>query len=396
MDKRERKRVLHYYQGGLRVANRMLRQAEAADALYDVALVYSDDVEERNGRAYEQFRITFVEAARPRPGMSPLWKLPRFIWRVGRLLRTLLRQDADLFHPHQQSSVLVTLLWTVFSRAPVVFDPHDMNIHAKDRRGWVARIQRWLERRVVRRSRGILVVSQGMRDFYAKTYPDTPVYLLPNLPAREVADATMITDAEESDGSHAGLIKRERLPVGAVRAIGEADNVTLDVFGFGPDSYEAEVRQFVETQGYRNIRMRGSYSEQDIVPRLRDFDYFILPYWIQNENVSICMPNKLYQALCAGLPLIASDMAEIGRLIRENDVGHVFPNGDYAGLSSVLAELDRGGDAFPRQRACVRKLAREMLNYDRYADTLFQAYATALGSRDPAGTDVNGRTGGRD
>lgn len=388
-----RKSILHYYVGNIGMANRVLRQSEAAVGDYDVTIVYRCEKEEKQHRANDRFKVIFEKKTRPRPNVSPIWKAPRFLFNELRLFWRLLRQKADIFHPHQHSSLPVASLWVLFTKKPVVFDPHDMNMHDENRRGVLPTVQRWLERLVIRRAGAVLVVSEGMREFYERKYAGTPVYLLPNLPARTGArmpPTEDVEDQEERSGAasgpvrlvYAGLINTDRLPMEVVRAIGRCEKrVALDILGFSQTGYDDNIRRCIYEESFKNIFLRGRYSESDIVSHLRAYDYFILPYCIQNENILHCMPNKVYQALAAGLPLIASGLIEVGNLIRSNGIGYVFEDGDYDTLANLLGRLDTSSREYLEQRSRVREVARKVLDYEAYHSELMSAYAAALRSR---------------
>jgi glycosyltransferase involved in cell wall biosynthesis len=57
------------------------------------------------------------------------------------------------------------------------------------------------------------------------------------------------------------------------------------------------------------------------------------------RNHEYALPNKLFEYLMAGLPVVVSDLPEMGGLAREYDVGRVVPPEDPAVLAEVLSEL---------------------------------------------------------
>jgi glycosyltransferase involved in cell wall biosynthesis len=385
----KRKSVLHYYVGDLNIANRMLRQAEAASEAYDITVVYRSEREDKGHWANGRFQTIFVPKVKQTPSVASPWQLPRFLYQELRLFLQLVKLNADLFHPHQHSSLLLTCLWLFFTGKPVVFDPHDMHIHDKNKRSILVILKRWLDNLVANRSGAILVVSEGMRDVYKQKYPDKPIYILPNLPASLDKTNTQIEQSKKNYARtvkpaqpiqlvYAGLIKRDRLPLELIEIIGEQDKVvSLDLFGFSPDDYEDTIHHLVHEKGFKNILFHGPYNESDIVSQLLQYDYFILPFRIQSDNIRYCMPNKIYQALAAGLPIIASDMVEVSKLVIDNEIGYIFKDGDYAAFAEILKRLDISGQAFARQRQRVWQVAETLLDYEAYRCQLLSAYETA-------------------
>jgi glycosyltransferase involved in cell wall biosynthesis len=377
--------ILHYYVGDLHIANRMLRQAEAASSEYDVTLVYRAEQENREHWANGRFRIIFAPRAKQTRSAATLWHITAFLYQELQLFWQLRNLNADIFHPHQHSSLLITCLWLLFIRRPVIFDPHDMYIHDESRRSLQTKIKRWVEKFIVRRSYGVLTVSKGMRDLYHKLYPDKAVYLLTNLPAfTPFAQNGKQNDAPMDPAApiqlvYAGLIKPERLPLALIEAIGNSVKpIALDILGFSLTDYDQRIMACIEANQFHNISLKGAYKEEDIVERIRPYHYLILPYQIINDNILYCMPNKIYQALAAGLPIIASNMVEISRLVQNHQIGYIYPDGNYAALATILAQLDIIGDEYKEQRRRVSQAAAKMLNYSAYQEELLKAYETAL------------------
>jgi glycosyltransferase involved in cell wall biosynthesis len=382
--------ILHYYVGDLHIANRMLRQAEAASAEYDVTLVYRAKWENSEHWANGRFRTIFAPKAKQSPSSATFWYIPDFLYQEWRLFLRLLRLNPDIFHPHQHSSLLITCLWLLFSQKPVVFDPHDMHIHDENRRGLQVRSKRWLEQFVIRWSRAVAVVSDGMRTFYQTNYPDKPIYLLPNLPTLNHDSPGNIPDGHKvfplMDSAkdmiklvYAGLIKPERLPLEVIKTIGGSKRpITLDIFGFSSTGYDAVISRYIQEERFHNVSLQGPYNESDVIERIRPYHYFVLPFQIVDENIRYCMPNKIYQALAAGLPIIASNMVEISKLVENHQIGYIYPDGDYTALATILAQLDITGSEYKEQHGRVCEAAAERLNYSAYQKELLKAYETAL------------------
>jgi glycosyltransferase involved in cell wall biosynthesis len=366
----------------------MLRQAEAASEVYDITILYRSEEKNKEHWANGRFQTIFMPKAEYTPKTASMWRVPGFFYQELRVLRQLLQLNADIFHPHQHSSLLVTLLWILLTGKPVIFDPHDMHIHNLSPRTLQIKVKRWLESFIVQRASAVLVVSSGIQSIYQRKYPGISVYLLPNLPAfnNDLSIFNASTDNPQTGSMnniirlvYAGLIKPDRLPLELFKTIGQSHKpVTLDVLGFSPTNYDEIVARYIQAEGFNNIVFRGPYNEVDIIKRLRPYHYFILPFEITTDNIRYCMPNKIYQALAACLPIIASNMVEISRLVQNHQIGYIYPDGNYAALATILAQLDIIGDEYKEQRRRVSQAAAKMLNYSAYQEELLKAYETAL------------------
>jgi glycosyltransferase involved in cell wall biosynthesis len=71
------------------------------------------------------------------------------------------------------------------------------------------------------------------------------------------------------------------------------------------------------------------------------------------------LPNKLYEYMMAGVPIIASDLPEIARVIREYDIGRLVDPDDPSSIAAAIRGMaaDRGALAESGRRARQAALA---------------------------------------
>jgi glycosyltransferase involved in cell wall biosynthesis len=81
-----------------------------------------------------------------------------------------------------------------------------------------------------------------------------------------------------------------------------------------------------------------------------------------SPNHEMALPNKLFEYLHAGLPLVVSDAGEIARFVMSNRVGESVRSGDHADrartLTTVLANHDRYVEPV-RRRELVRRYSMQ-------------------------------------
>lgn len=87
-------------------------------------------------------------------------------------------------------------------------------------------------------------------------------------------------------------------------------------------------------------------------------------------NHRLAMPNKLFHAVSLGVPMVATDVGELGAAVRRYGLGTTYRPGDAADLVRACRELADGhADAVSRVRA-----ARAALSWEHDAATLTALY----------------------
>jgi glycosyltransferase involved in cell wall biosynthesis len=96
---------------------------------------------------------------------------------------------------------------------------------------------------------------------------------------------------------------------------------------------------------------------------------------IQPTSLShrMSLPNKLFEYVAAGMPLIATDLPVMGPLVRDEGIGEVVPPGDVKAIAAALRRL-----ADPARNAEVRKRVRAFgkhTNWEQERRVLEDVYA---------------------
>ena len=95
-----------------------------------------------------------------------------------------------------------------------------------------------------------------------------------------------------------------------------------------------------------------------------------------NLNNRLATPNKFYEAMAAGIPLVTCRELLLGNFVAEAGIGVAFPWGDWHGLRRLVAELR---DA-PGERAAMGARARALAE-KRFGWTVCEARLAELYSR---------------
>jgi glycosyltransferase involved in cell wall biosynthesis len=98
----------------------------------------------------------------------------------------------------------------------------------------------------------------------------------------------------------------------------------------------------------------------------------VIPYQDTCLNYRFCTPNKLFEFIAAALPVVASDLPEIARMIYEQGNGLVGNTADPASLAALIAKaLEPTTHANLKSHA---EAARKRVNWnsegDRFAENV--------------------------
>jgi glycosyltransferase involved in cell wall biosynthesis len=116
-----------------------------------------------------------------------------------------------------------------------------------------------------------------------------------------------------------------------------APQIALAIVGDGPE--EGRLAERIASQGLQNsVRLLGWKSHEEHEAYYRHASIGLLPF-LSTAHIEITLPNKLFDYMGAGLPVVASDVAPLRRIVAETGCGVLVPPGDARRLAETLVSL---------------------------------------------------------
>jgi glycosyltransferase involved in cell wall biosynthesis len=149
----------------------------------------------------------------------------------------------------------------------------------------------------------------------------------------QVVDPNKVVDSATFNFLYVGRWEKKKGLDDLIRAFGQVQqrirSTRLYLLGWG--EFENGLRRLIN--GLKlgdNVKVVGRVPTPSVANYLRQADCLVIP----SKGDSI--PLVFSEALQAGTPLIVSDVGDMGRLVREFDLGRVVPPGDVQELSRAM------------------------------------------------------------
>ena len=250
----------------------------------------------------------------------------------------------------------------------------------------------WVERRILPRTSGVTAANQERAEVMEREYnaPGTPVVVSNCPPTYDPLEVDGIQWQVNRHGNtweekpkvvlYQGNIAHGRGLLSLIGSLAHLpDNVYLAMVGPQDPEFVSQARH---TAGEAGVQDRILWF--DAVPRqqLDSFtvsaDVGVMFYEPTCRNNYLCAPNKLYDYMMAGLPLVASDLPEPRRVLDETGAGVAVdssqPSAIAAGIRHVLSDRKR----WEAMSAEGRQAAVSTYCWERQVDKLLGVYQTAL------------------
>lgn len=286
-------------------------------------------------------------------------------------------RDVDLVHIHTALVPLVTLLRAGWLSAAARLSGARAVVHVHSGKvdSWIStRTRRCLTRVALRPAHGVLTASDASRAALATALGEERVVLVDN-----GVDVSLFGPPEPANDPprvlFAGRLTPRKGVIDLLRAsallTGRGVEHDVVLAGGTPEEgpeAEAEVRAAAGPA----VRFLGPQPIEAMPALYRSSDVFCLPSWWE------AMPLSVLEAMASGLPVVATAVGDIPRVVEDGVTGLLVPPGDVTALSDALESLLTDGDLRRRMGAAGRRRVETSFDITRTWSELEAVYERLL------------------
>jgi len=265
---------------------------------------------------------------------------------------------AEVAHGHDLNALPAAVAVADALHVPVVYDSHELWRHRNRVGNWqpLGRVaDAFVERRLVRRTAHIITVGDAIAAWLVDRYglPEGHVTVLRNVPPRRAAGLPLVSLRDRAGvGAAPLLLYTGRITTGrgledAIAVLGDVD-VHLVMLGYGDPGYVEGLFGLAGRIGVGDrLHLVGPVAPDEVSATAAQADAVLVAIEPLCLSYRLALPNKLFEAIQAEVPVVASDLPEIAAIVRSHGVGELFASGDADGLRAALRRvLEAGRDAY--------------------------------------------------
>jgi glycosyltransferase involved in cell wall biosynthesis len=284
---------------------------------------------------------------------------------------------ADVYHGHDLRGLAAAEAAHRRHGGRLVYDSHELFLETgafAGQPGWARRTIARLEREWGHRADGLISVNRSIADILGRRLAIAEPVVVMNCPPRREPSARATDRLRAAVGVaagtpivlyHGGFLADRGLPE-AIEAMARPvlKEVHLVLLGWGPErSRLASLAARPAVLG--RVHLLDAVAPDELADWVETADVGIMVNQPRTLNERLSSPNKLFECLAVGVPVVSSDFAERHRIVVDDPDGPLGavcdptdPDAIAAAISSILG-LDPAARADLRQR-CLRAA------HDRY------------------------------
>jgi len=262
-----------------------------------------------------------------------------------RLFLSLLFSRYDLLVADDLDTLLPNYMVSKIRKIPLIYDSHEYftGVPEIQNRPFVKWVWKTIERYVFPRLINVMTVSDSIAEKYSEEYGIRPVTV------RNCAESSKEIRSftrEELGIGHGHLlavlqgtgINADRGVEELIEAIGMTEGVTLLIIGSG-DLLPLLKLKVNDLNIKDRVRFIPALSWNEMMRYTKSADAGLSLDKDSNLNYRFSLPNKIFDYISAGIPVIAGDLQEVKKIIEGNNCGIIIPEISPEEISKALIRL---------------------------------------------------------
>ena len=320
--------------------------------------------------------------------ISKSFQYVEFTWKALGYIR---KNKPRVVHCHDLETLPMGILAKMFFRCKIVYDSHELWT-GYNNPAYIRFFYKTIERAILPYCSAVIFTTDGHADHAARLYkipPPTIIWNAPNpITGNKKLDILDLLDPLEKERIvkgkykkiiHVGFMHVNRGVDKLFEAMEFVPNAVLILLA--PDSpsnktYHKKAEAF--SWGDR-IFFAPSVPSNEVLPCLSSCDGGVIP--LQNLNLHLYLngPNKFFESLMAGLPVVVSDFPVMARFVRKYDIGEIVDEKSPQSIADGVNRLLQDKDRYNQIKANIKEFQKDFA-WDRQAETLKKLYDKILQS----------------
>lgn len=314
----------------------------------------------------------------------------RLLWEKGpffyvefniRLFFFLLTRPADLLLSNDLDTLLPNYLVHKLKRKPIIFDSHEYFTETPElvNRPKVQRIWKRIEKTIVPKLKNCITVNKSIAQLFEQEYK-VPFKVVRNIPGKpgvleKVSRAALgLPDNKKIIILQGSGINVQRGAEEAVEAMKYIGNAILLIVG-GGDVLPLLKKMVQEMELGEKVKFIPRQTPDKLAAYTACADIGLTIDKDTNINYRYSLPNKLFDYMHAGVPILATPLTEIKNIIEEYQIGMFIENHDPKHIADTIEKMlaDEQKLNLFRQNT---KIAATELNWENEKKVLVEIFKT--------------------
>ncbi|MDP3150142.1 MAG: glycosyltransferase family 4 protein [Ignavibacteria bacterium] len=294
----------------------------------------------------------------------------------------LLFTKADLIFAEDVYTLPFVILFAKLKKAKICYDSREIYAHLAglSNKKNIQMFWRWIEKTFIKSVDVVITTGEMDSAYLEKEYNLRATIVIRNLPlANKIIESFDYRKKYNLENDkkillYQGVILPGRGLNNIFNIMDQLENCVLIILGDG--EYEEKCRQIVREKKLTNkVFFFGKVTQNELLKYTSGADIGLA--LIENLSLSYyyALPNKMFEYIYCGLPVIASNLPQMKAVIEKYNVGLCVNSEDSSEIKSVI-NMVASDDKYRKKLSANCKVASHELNWNNEIKKLFRVFET--------------------
>ncbi|VUT28001.1 MAG: putative glycosyl transferase [Candidatus Syntrophoarchaeum sp. GoM_oil] len=347
------------------------KEAKSLAKMHEVTLIAPDEKK----RDKEVDGIKIITIKKPKSKVFH----PITMWRV---FKAGFIQNCDVYHCHEPDSMIIGVFLKILKRKKVIYDVHE-HWPSEISYGWfkiknktLDKVIQWISLKIElffsKFVDCIIAVSDSVAERFKERAKD--IYIIPNVPLPTIVNLDNIGKDNEVVQMSGGLqsfhgVNENIVAISKVK--NEYPDIKLKIIGNVLVDIDSMVKNY---HLENNIIFTGYLPYKEMYKEISRGKIGFLTLKSDYYNIYIGLPNKLFDYMLCGLPVVASNFPEISKVIKEADCGILVDPTNVDEIADAVIYLIEHPEEAERMGENGRRVVVEKYNWGKMEERLLKIY----------------------
>lgn len=299
--------------------------------------------------------------------------IPLLKWQVT-LIKWLFknRKNYDVIHACDFDTVLPAILMKQFFRKKVIYDIFDFYVDAFTVPGKLKQFVKYLDFKAIEYCDAVILTNEARCNQIKGSVPKK-LEIIHNTPG-DYKDAPVPfrkkTEASSLSIAYVGILQPSRSLLEMIEVVKNKKEWKFSIAGFG--SLTNKINNM--SCEHENIDFRGRVSYQTGLDLSLQSDVLFAIYDPNIPNHKYSSPNKLYEAMMLGKPIIVAQGTGVDEIVLKEQMGFSVEYGNLEQLERVLSILENNEELYKELSRNARKAYEHSYSWEQMSKKLLQLY----------------------
>lgn len=297
----------------------------------------------------------------------------------------LIQIPADIYHAHDMTALPACYIAALWHGKPLIFDAHELPLSelAGPRRRWLRLLLTLPLSHMVSRSTRVITTSPLYAQEIRERYHVQEVALVRNFPVYRIVQQSdrlrrhLGINPDSRIALYQGNIQPDRGLDKLVRAAKFLEqNIVIVMMGKGVKETLSQLESLIASEGVTDrVKIIAPVPYEELLDwtASADIGLNVLPP-DYSPSIRMCLPNKLFEYLMAGVPVLSSQLDAVVEVIRTYDVGQIVSSLAPADIGTAINAMLADSAALVRMRRNALDATQQEFHWEKEGSQLIRLY----------------------